>query len=328
MGALDFGVAGNTSLILSRETSQAIKASSTPLSFTLEAWVWVADPALRRPQPLFTRYPRLAPVQGDSQAEFLLQLQGNGNLNLFFGGGDQNPNRVALNLNCGFDVVPANRWTHIALTVSTPPVRVNPNDVRVYANGQLACQWPNSSNPMGFNGTRQVMHDQPFAFSNYQSNGQCEGQVQTFSGRMDEIRVWAGVRTAAQILGSYTTVTSSSSPGLVGQFSLDRLPAEEAGGYALDASTTGANAAFYGVDGARPQWIPSTAPIEPVLVETANFQLTPITLYGYATNYADSWSAQVNMSSLRNGTEFLYLDAAGSVFLAPSDQITALTGNK
>lgn len=325
VGALDFGLNGEleTSIILSKRVSQAIKVSATPLSFTVEAWVWAYDPALRRPQPLFARYPRTSPIQGDSQAEFLLQLEDNGNLNLFFGSRSSNQNRRGFEIDCGFDIVPAQTWTHLALTVFTPAGRSNPTDVRLYKNGELACGW--NSSVSAFDGSRPVLHDQPFAFSNYQAVGVCEGEVQTFNGRMDEIRVWIGARSPQQVRSFYDTVVPTS-PNLVARLALDRTPEELDGYYAADASRLAAPGAFFGVNGQLPEWMRSRAPIE-VVVEVDNFQIAPFSLPAYSANPLDSWAAVVDTSMLES-TDSLYRDATGNIPLGSEDMVQILPGNR
>jgi hypothetical protein len=329
-------------LVLSTETSATIKASDTPLSFTREAWVWPAQANLRRPQPLFARSPRTQPIQGHSRAEFLLQLQANGNLNLFVGGGSANKDRLALNLDCGFNVVPAGRWTHVALSVATTPGLVNPREARVYLNGHLACEWPGTEAAnTTFGGTRQIMHDQPFVFSQYEL-ADCDGpeRLQTFQGRMDELRVWAGELTPAEILAGYDTDLSSTTTttpyaearasSLVGLFHLDRESrgeGEDKSCVALDSSPTGANAAFEGeIEGQAAVWVPSSAPLV-LQVEATNFLPAHLTLFIYSAHPNDTFAAQIDVSAL-NPTESIYRDGGPAVLVNQGNVITVAEGSQ
>lgn len=303
--------------------------------------MWPAQANLRRPQPLFARYPGTRPIQGHSRAEFLLQVQANGNLNLFFGGGSANKDRLALNLDCGFNVVPAGRWTHVALSVATTPGLVNPREARVYLNGHLACEWPGTEAAnTTFAGTRQIMHDQPFVFSKYEL-ADCDGPegLQTFHGRMDELRVWAGVRTPAEILAAYDTTdlssTTTTTPyaearasSLVGLFHLDRESSgevEEAAYVALDSSSTRANAAFQG-EGGAPAWVPSSAPLV-LRVEATNFLLAHLNLFIYSADVNDTFGAQIDVSAL-NPTESIYRDGGAAVPLNQGNVITVAEGSQ
>lgn len=315
MGALDFGAEGQTSLTLSTDTSLAIYSSTTPLSFTIEAWIWVQNPALGRPQPLFTRYPQTAIVQGNSRAEFLLQLQDNGNLNLFFGGGSADVNRLALNLDCGYNVIKPSTWTHVALVVVTSPDLVNPSSASVYINGQLECIWPgfDSANTT-FDGTRQVMYTEPFIIAGYElpSSSGCNSTFLTFTGRMDEIRVWASARTAEQIASYWNVVIEDAPDDAVGIFHLDRTQSEIYHNYASDSSSVNAPATFEGQP-SDTQPLFTTSGV--VMTETApavNFQLAQLLLYVYAQSSSDSFAVQVDVSSL-GPLEKLYLDAGASV---------------
>lgn len=298
----------DSSIVLSRATSKAIQHSATPLSFTLESWVFLAPNEERLAQPIFARYPRTAPIRGNSFAEFLLQLQGNGNLNLFFGGGWANPNRVGLELDCGFDTLRQGEWAHVALTVDTPAMQTNPATVLVYVNGQQVCGW-STLDGGEFDGKRQVMHDQPFAVGNYEDIAEaCGGVAQTMTtGTVDELRVWAGARSSEEILAWYADVVPATSAGLVGQFHFDREPIELLGEQVFDSSPIGANAMLTDAG----LWIPSTAPILST-VTVANFQMTPVNFYAYATDPADGWF--VVLSGLPGDAQnVLYQDAHGLV---------------
>lgn len=319
MAAVDFGAQG--SLVMDVAASEAIRTSSTPLSFTIEAWVWVAQPALGRAQPLFARYPQTGIVQGNSRAEFVLQLQGNGDLNLFFGGGSANVNRLALNLDCGFNLIKPWTWTHVALTVSTLPGLVNPNAARVYINGVPECMWPgfDSANTT-FAGTRQVMHNEPFVFSRYEvaSSSGCSPTLQTFSGRMDSIRVWPGARSPAEIRSSYDLVISDAESSAVGIFNLDGFYDELMDMEAEDSSRLAAPASLIGEP--LPRRVQSGVFVRET-AEATNFLLAPIRFYGFSSDIEDGFSFQVDIDGLNAELESIYLDPGANVQVTASTRI-------
>lgn len=240
-------------------------------------------------------------------------LTANETLFLFFGGG-LSDGTLGLELDCGSVIVP-NEWTHVALTVDTPEDQVNPSIVTVFIDGLLSCQWSEATTP--FNGQRQVMPDQPLAFSNYQSNT-CGESLQTLNGNMDEIRVWSGARSSSDISFYYNLIVPASSENLVAMFHLDRTPAELSGNFALDSSRTAANAFFTGTNGNTPAWIPSKAPIVTV-VEAANFELVSVPLYGFAANPNDTWAAMLNATATMDYFELNFFFEIGGVLTPLED---------
>jgi hypothetical protein len=271
-------------------------------------WVRITNPVLGRYQPIVSRYPRYAAVAGtgNSMAEFDLQVQMNGNLNFFMGGGSSNPNKLGVLVDCGFNIIRSNTWTHVALSISTPTGQVNPNAVNIYINGQWQCGWQASA-ATPFSGTRQVLHGQPFAFSNYE-NVESNGVPQTFSGRMDEIRLWSGVRTPAQIAANYNLPVSPNSPNLICYLKLDREYPEATYALAKDSSIYANDAILTGWTGTLPVWTGYSAPVQHVIT-TTNFKLTTVPLYTFSSNPEDYFVCVIT-TPLQNGD--IYLDPLGT----------------
>ncbi len=291
----------------------------------MEAWVKITNPVLQKYQSIFSRYPRTAPIQGNSRAEFNFQVQTNGNLNFFMGGGSTQKYALGMLQDCGFNKLPGNTWTHVALSIDTPLNSVNPREVRIYINGQLDCQWPQPGAAPLFQGTRQVMHDQPLAFSNF-DNGDVEGVPQTFSGMMDEIRIWAGVRTEHEIAENYKRLLPANSTNLIAQYSLNGNSDELLSGIAQDRSGNGHNAVLTGLQGTKPSWVPSNAPIRNI-VPVNNFQLTPLELFMYSANPSDTFIVEIDISSL-SAYEKIFLDKNANIPLPPSSQVGVLPGRQ
>jgi hypothetical protein len=221
-----------------------------------------------------------------------------------------------------------NAWTHVALSVNTPAGRINPSEIKVYVNGESVCAWTSAVGP-AFDGTRRVMHDQPFAVGNYESQtrGCTDGALTMTAGKLDELRVWAGARSAEQILASYASAVDATSPGLVGAFRFDRtdaseFPSEEGSlsTVVYDSSKTGANAAITNGAESVSQEI-SQAPIVST-VRATNYRLTPVALHAFAKDPADTWFVSLNVPS--DGVNMVYRDSLGRVPLVGSG-ITVLT---
>ncbi|ELR24370.1 uncharacterized protein ACA1_166110 [Acanthamoeba castellanii str. Neff] len=123
-------------------------------------------------------------------------------------------------------------------------------------------------------------------------------RLQTFHGRMDELRVWAGVRTPAEILVGYDTtdlsLTTTTTPYAEARAS---SLGEDESCVAL-ASPTGAKAAFEGeIEGQAPVWVPSLAPLV-LRVEATNFLLAHLTLFIYLAHPNDTFAAQIDVLAL------------------------------
>ncbi|ELR19749.1 uncharacterized protein ACA1_201060 [Acanthamoeba castellanii str. Neff] len=146
---------------------------------------------------------------------------------------------------------------------------------------------------------------------------------------MDELRVWAGVRTPAEMLAGYDTTdlssTTTTTPyaearasSLVGLFHLDRESrgeGEDESYVALDSSPTGANAAFEGeIEGQAPVW-------------ATNFLLAHLTLFIYSAHPNDTFAAQIDVSAL-NPTEPIYRDGGAAVLVNQGNVITVAEGSQ
>lgn len=77
-------------------------------------------------------------------------------------------------------VFPENTWVHVALTFDNPN-----NEMKLYRNGILVA----TNNSVTTNYTRQNMYI-----------GSLQGSQSFFQGRIDEVKIWNTVRTAAQIM--------------------------------------------------------------------------------------------------------------------------------
>jgi hypothetical protein len=172
------------------------------------------------------------------------------------------------------------------------------------------------------------MHDQPFLIGRYERDD-CEGDeaIQTFAGRVDAVRVWAGVRTAAEVAATYKLADASgeSSVGssLVNSILLDRVGEAELNSQSATASV-GENADFQLAGDVKPQWVASDVPTVQRVIAT-NFLLAPLTLFVFAADVADTFGAEIDLSAL-SALETIYIDSNGQIPLAVDNILTVGVG--
>ena len=121
--------------------------------------------------------------------------------------------------------LPANQWTHIAISYDS-------GVVNTYFNGELVHSY-NGSGSIG---------DQYPALNELTFGGRQNASTQRFEGLIDEVRVWNVARTGAQISTNYDQTLAGSESGLVGYWRF----AEATGTTALDLTANANNGALGG----------------------------------------------------------------------------------
>lgn len=131
------------------------------------------------------------------------------------------------------DAVVIGAWTHLALTFSS-------GTVSFYVNGRLAA----SSSSVTFYRNQYS----PFRIG---ALGDAPGTY-NWNGKIDEVRVWNAVRTAAQIRSAMHAVVPFDETGLVACFDLDE---------GTGTTTTDITGGFTGTFVNSPSWVTSTVPL-------------------------------------------------------------------
>ena len=121
--------------------------------------------------------------------------------------------------------LPANQWTHIAISYDA-------GVVNTYVNGALVHSY-NGSGSIG---------DQYPALNELTFGGRQNASDQRFQGLIDEVRVWNVARTGAQISANYDQTLTGSESGLAGYWQF----AEATGTTALDLTANANNGALGG----------------------------------------------------------------------------------
>jgi hypothetical protein len=99
--------------------------------------------------------------------------------------------------------IPANTWTHIALTYS-----VSNNEIKFYQNGvQIGATQTGAITTINDNGPVNIGRQSPTTCA-----------CNTFNGSMDDMRLWNKVRTAAEIMANYNQEITTMTSGLVGNY--------------------------------------------------------------------------------------------------------------
>jgi len=147
------------------------------------------------------------------------------------------------------------------------------------------------------------------AAGNYLGNGPISIAISApmgtwFGGGLDDLRIWSGVRSAAQIAASLNSQLSGTEPGLLANWKFD----EGNGGAAVDATGNGNTGTLVN----SPAWLPSGALLN---VSNAISGLLPATLY-HASVVA------LNSSGSATGADVSFTTPT----LAPTVQTLAATG--
>lgn len=182
-------------------------------SFTVEAWVWptatheVDAQSSTGYAGLYNQRYLIFPTYGDAwgagQAGMGLSVGTNGVSVYEHGGNEIPPVLVWAGSLSG--------WTHLAVVYSN-------KQPSLYVNGTLV--------KTGSTSTKSLVRP---------SLGFGGGIYGYYQGHLDELRIWDGVRTPAQIQASQNTAVAANSPGLVGNWHLD----EGSGSLATDATANG-----------------------------------------------------------------------------------------
>ncbi len=198
-------------------------------AWTLEAWVKPDDASTGADQDIISKW-ALA-----STASYILQIDAIGRVRLVTNNG------VSQSIILSGGTLGDHTWQHVAVTFSN-------GTVKFYLNGALDKTVNSVRTPL--------VSTEPVAFGR-------EGTFQggTFTGGIDEIRIWRVVRSKSQIARSMTKRLLGTEAGLVGYWRFD----EGSGQVAADATGHGLNGRLgetTGADAWDPTWITATtAPV-------------------------------------------------------------------
>ena len=212
--ALDLGSTNNSKWVTIPSSLNSVFNTN---NITLEGWFNFAASNGGLPMLIGESY------TGDTKITFCIYRSGNNIIAGFY-----SPNwTVATSVS----TIPINTWTHIAATYDQ-------TSIKIYINGNLDASF-NTNAPLPIGNESWLLGKR------WDSN-------ETFSGIMDEIRIWNVSRTQAQIQTSMNTDVPVSSAGLRAYYKLD----ESTGTSASDATGNGYTGTL--ING--PTWqVPSTS---------------------------------------------------------------------
>jgi len=196
--------------------------------WTLEAWVKPLDASTGADQDIISKW------AGVTTASYILQIDATGKLRLVTNNG------VTQSIILSNGTLGDRTWHHVAATFSN-------GTVRLYINGALDRTVSGVLIPL--------ISTEPVAFGR---EGTFSGG--TYSGVIDEIRIWNVVRSGSQIARSITRRLAGTETGLVGYWRFD----EGSGQTAADATGHGLNGRLgetTTVDAWDPSWTSSAAPV-------------------------------------------------------------------
>ncbi len=133
--------------------------------------------------------------------------------------------------------VPANVWTHVAVTY-------NGGTTKFYINGLLDTTTTANSGPISPASNGQELD----IGADQDPDGANTGGAYFFNGNVEEVRIWSMIRTQAQIQGSLFTILGGSRPNLLAEWPLGGDLKDYSGGHDASAVTT----ADFNLDGAIP----------------------------------------------------------------------------
>eukprot|EP01098_Paradermamoeba_levis_P006202 TRINITY_DN257_c0_g1_i2.p1 TRINITY_DN257_c0_g1~~TRINITY_DN257_c0_g1_i2.p1 ORF type:complete len:487 (-),score=183.92 TRINITY_DN257_c0_g1_i2:153-1613(-) len=276
---------GNAGVELSTSSNRSTLAANLPSSFTFEAWVMLPNPpADGLYKTIVSRWE--LPLDGNPHnryADFNLQVQASGTLNLFMGNGGPAIYGVlisAANLRQGV-------WSHVAFSVDTPAGALNPSVVSVFYD--LAV-W----NRSWVNGNRQTYKSNNVMLGDYVNQ---DRDHKWFQGYMDEVRFWEKARTVDQLDRFRRRVPASDTPNLLayyrfndgaGLFLQDSTPRRFDGRLSRVTATT-----------SSPLWRISGAKIH-VDVKVASRSISTVFLPGFSTYAKGSLGFNYALDTLPN----------------------------
>ncbi len=145
------------------------------------------------------------------------------------------------------DVVEMNRWMHLA-------VAIGPSGVRLFFNGVLVGSDPYAGG-LGGIGTRDNYIGRAGAF---------RGRPGNFRGQVDDVRIWALERSAAEIRAGLSLEPMGTEPGLIGHWNFDDGAARDRSVARRDARLRG-TARVVEVSGLRVNGLPAASVIAGVV---------------------------------------------------------------
>ena len=221
VSAIDFSQGVEAGFEVPAEVSVNITGNNNNPNFTIELWLRSNNIFYpNRPQYILSRQPSYGvnDTISDFLTDFAVQLQPNGNLNVFMGGTFRN----GFSVDCGFDHFRDTVWHHLAVVVFAPTTEFPIPQVILYVDAEEVCTFGPASR---FFGTRNNLNTEPFLFSQYLTNASGVPTIQTWDGEMDEIRIWNNVRTVDQIKATYLYPLNGNEKGLVAYYTFDETPA-------------------------------------------------------------------------------------------------------
>ena len=221
VSAIDFSQGVEAGFEVPAEVSVNITGNNNNQNFTIELWLRSNNIFYpNRPQYILSRQPSYGvnDTISDFLTDFAVQLQPNGNLNVFMGGTFRN----GFSVDCGFDHFRDTVWHHLAVVVFAPTTEFPIPQVILYVDAEEVCTFGPASR---FFGTRNNLNTEPFLFSQYLTNASGVPTIQTWDGEMDEIRIWNNVRTVDQIKATYLYPLNGNEKGLVAYYTFDETPA-------------------------------------------------------------------------------------------------------
>ena len=186
---------------------------------TVEAWVW-----WEAPDELSERFFSC----GYDNADFYIGKAGQSNA-LEFAASDDPASRSGAWRSLEVPgVIQQGRWCHVA-------VSTNGSETRLYFNGT-----PGAAMPFGV-GLDRPPPDSPVYLGRWSYNGTTD-TPDTFTGKMDEVRIWAVPRTAEEIRSNMFRRLTGNEPGLAALYNFDDPdhPAKDATPNGFDGTMNGA----------------------------------------------------------------------------------------
>jgi hypothetical protein len=163
-----------------------------PRAFTFECWVLMSQPSDGRFKTIVSRSgPGPKGMLHNKYTDFVLQVGPNGTLSFFMGNGVAN----SYGLIIPGPLLRPNVWYHVGFSIQTLAGQSNPVGATLFAGAEYYIY-----RPWG-NGQRQERKHQAIVLGDYINQ---DGDNKYFSGVIDEVRFWSGVRTQED-LGEWAT---------------------------------------------------------------------------------------------------------------------------
>ena len=206
---------GDNSYVEANSVSNALSGAST---LSMEAWIW-RDDNLTESKFILTFHQSAANAH---QNILLFGTSSDGKLVLSFNNGVDNDYR-------GTTFIEKNKWTHIAMTISSD------NTSSFYVNGVLESMFKYNNPNIGT--ALMSIPVRPVGDGCFSIGQDWDGSAATndFIGKLDEIRVWNTVRSADEIRSNMHKELTGNETGLEAYYNMNA----GSGSFLTDNSTKG-----------------------------------------------------------------------------------------